>query len=87
VGLRRSATDRYVLADGEETVLEPVFTFHGFRFAEVDTAAELIDAEFVVISTDNARRGRFECSFEPLNRLHENAIWSQRGNFVSLPTD
>ena len=81
------ATDAYTLAEGEETVLEPPFTFHGFRYAEVVSDAEIVEAAFVAISSDTPRRGRFECSLEPLNRLHENVVWSQRDNFVSVPTD
>ena len=81
------ATDVYVLADEEEVELEPIFTFHGFRYAEVETEAELISAEVVSISSDLARRGWFECSQPALNKLHENVVWSQRGNFVSVPTD
>ena len=34
-----------------------------------------------------ARTGWFSCSDELLNRLHENVVWSMRGNFVDLPTD
>ncbi len=81
------ATDLYTLADSEEVVLEPIFTFHGFRFAEVHTTADVLSAEFVAISTDLPRRGRFECSEPALNRLHENVVWSQKANFVSIPTD
>ena len=81
------ATDVYVLADGEEVGLEPIFTFHGFRYAEVETNAELISSEIVAISSDLVRRGSFECSEPALNKLHENVVWSQRGNFVSVPTD
>ena len=81
------AADTYTLADGEVSELEPLFTFHGFRHAEVETAADVISAEFLAISSDNARRGRFECSDPRLNRLHENVVWSQRDNFVSVPTD
>ena len=33
------------------------------------------------------RTGWFECSNEQVNRLHENVVWSLRGNFVDLPTD
>ena len=81
------ATDIYTLA-GEETVeLEPEFTFHGFRYAEVESDAELLSAEFVAISSDLAPRSSFECSHPSLNRFHENVVWSQRDNFVSLPTD
>ena len=81
------ATDTYTLADGGEVGLEPAFTFHGFRYAEVETKAEVISAEVVAISSDLPRRGWFECSDQSLNRLHENVVWSQRANFVSIPTD
>lgn len=81
------ATDIYTLADDEEIQLEPVFTFHGFRYAEIDSDATILGAEFVAISSDTPRRGRFECSDQILNRFHENVVWSQRDNFVSVPTD
>ena len=81
------ATDEYLLADGEETNLEPPFTFHGFRYADVHTTAHLVGAEVVSISSDLPRRSRFACSDPRLNQLHENVVWSQRANFVSLPTD
>ena len=81
------ATDTYTLADGGEVGLEPAFTFHGFRYAEVETKAEVVSAEVVAISSDLPRRGWFECSDQSLNRLHENVVWSQRANFVSIPTD
>jgi alpha-L-rhamnosidase len=41
----------------------------------------------VVIGSDLPRTGWFTCSDERLNRLHENVVWSTRGNFVDLPTD
>jgi alpha-L-rhamnosidase len=81
------ATDTYTLADGGEVGLEPAFTFHGFRYAEVETKAEVISTEVVAISSDLPRRGWFECSDQSLNRLHENVVWSQKANFVSIPTD
>ncbi len=81
------ATDSYTLADDEIIVLEPAFTFHGFQYADVETDAEVLGAEFVAVSSDTPRRGRFECSDQSLNRFHENVVWSQRDNFVSVPTD
>jgi alpha-L-rhamnosidase len=81
------ATDVYVLADAGETELEPPFTFHGFRFAEIETPADVLAAEMVAISSDTPRRGTFTSSDDDLNRLHENVVWSQRDNFVSVPTD
>jgi len=81
------ATDTYVLTGGEQ-VLEPRYTFHGFRYAEV-TGAEVRaeDAEAVVVSSDLRRTGWFECSEPDVNRLHENVVWGMRGNFVDVPTD
>ncbi len=81
------ATDTYVLADDQTVVLEPVFTFHGFRYAEIETDADVIDATYVAISSATPRRGTFESSDADLNRFHENVVWSQRDNFVSVPTD
>ena len=81
------ATDTYVLADEQVTELEPAFTFHGFRYAEIETTAEVLMVEFVAISSDTPRRGWFECSNAALSRFHENVVWSQRDNFVSVPTD
>ena len=81
------ATDTYVLADGEVTVLEPAFTFHGFRYAEVETEAEILEATVIAISSDTPPRAAFACSDPALTRLYENVVWSQRDNFVSVPTD
>ena len=53
------ATDTYILADDATTDLEPAFTFHGFRFAEIATTADVLGAEFIAISSDTPRRGTF----------------------------
>ena len=47
----------------------------------------ITDAVGVVVSTDLERIGGFACSDELVNRLQANIIRSQRGNFVSVPTD
>lgn len=80
-------TDVYILAEDGVQDLEPKFTFHGFQYGDVVTDAELIAASQVAISSDNARRGHLETSNAKLNRLHENVVWSQLDNFVSVPTD
>jgi alpha-L-rhamnosidase len=81
------ATDTYVLSGGPQ-VLEPRYTFHGFRYAEVGGAeVRAADAEAVVVSSDLRRTGWFECSEPDVDRLHENVVWGMRGNFVDVPTD
>ncbi len=84
------ATDRYTLrGDGVET-WEPRFTFHGFRYAEVagwPGSLQEEDIHAVVCHSDLERTGWFECSDPLINRLHENVVWSMRGNFLDVPTD
>ncbi|WP_224751720.1 family 78 glycoside hydrolase catalytic domain [Microbacterium helvum] len=83
------ATDSYVLAAADEVVLEPRFTFHGFRYAEMSGLDELdaADATAAVVSSDLERIGWFSCDDPMIERLHENVVWSMRGNFVDVPTD
>lgn len=85
------ATDRYILRGGGPETWEPCFTFHGFRYAEItgwpaDTL-DPADVRAVVVHSDMERTGHFSCSDDLVNRLHENAVWSMRGNFVDVPTD
>ncbi|MFE2499273.1 glycoside hydrolase family 78 protein [Streptomyces scopuliridis] len=82
------ATDEYIVrGDGEES-WEPRFTFHGFRYAEISGD---IDAVFDVVArvyhTDMTRTGTFSCSDPLVQRLHDNVVWSMRGNFLDIPTD
>src|SRR5690606_18751393 len=85
-----NATDRYILKCEGLECWEPRFTFHGFRYVEVsgwpgELRPEQLQA--VVCHSDMERTGWFECSDPLLNRLHENVVWSMRGNFLDLPTD
>ena len=41
----------------------------------------------IVVHTDLRRTGWFECSDDRINRLHEAAVWTLRGNVVDIPTD
>lgn len=84
------ATDRFVLAGEGEEEFEPTFTFHGFRYAEVTGWPGTLtadDIEAVVVHSEMRRTGSFECSHPLINQLIHNSIWSQKGNFLSVPTD
>lgn len=80
------ATDTYVLTAGEH-LLEPRFTFHGFRYAEITTDAEVLEVEAVAVHSDLSPTASFGCSDPRLDQLHSNVVWGQRGNFLSVPTD
>ncbi|KAL4902713.1 hypothetical protein BDW74DRAFT_186680 [Aspergillus multicolor] len=85
------ATDNLTLS-GEEQEWEPSFTFHGFRYVQVtgwpeETELNADSVTAIVINSDMEQTGFFNCSNSLLNKLHENIIWSMRGNFFSIPTD
>ena len=85
------ATDQYTLAGTGTEVWEPLFTFHGFRYVQVDGwpgGADPIDSvRAVVCHSDMHRTGTWSSSSPQLNRLHDNVLWSMRGNFLSIPSD
>jgi alpha-L-rhamnosidase len=85
-----SATDTVVLDGNGTRIWEPRFTFHGFRYAEIDGwpgTPQLGDLTAVVIHTDLERTGTFACSDDAVNQLHDNVVRGMRGNFVDIPTD
>jgi len=79
----------YTLAGEGEESYRPFFTFQGFRFARVTISgqAELISAVSVPISSVTKPVGAFECGNPLVNRLVLNTLWSQRANFIEVPTD
>ena len=85
-----AATDTYVLAGDGPEVWEPEFTFHGFRYAEVDGWPGELDPAAVVavvVHSDMERTGWWASSHAMVDQLHENVVTSMRGNFLALPTD
>lgn len=84
------AVDSYIMRGSGVEVWEPRFTFHGFRYAQIDGwpgDLSLDDVTAVVLHSDMERTGWFSCSDDLLNRLHDNVAWGMRGNFLDLPTD
>jgi alpha-L-rhamnosidase len=84
------STDVYVARGGAPEVFEPHFTFHGFRYAEIrgypgEPPLDALTA--VVVHSAIPETGVFETSIPLLDQLQHNIDWSQRGNFLSVPTD
>ena len=85
-----AATDAYTFAGEGVEEWEPRFTFHGFRYLKVTglghrPAPDEITA--VAISSATPETGTFECSDPLLNKLAKNAWWTQKMNFIDVPTD
>lgn len=84
------ATDYYTLKGDSEEVYEPRFTFHGFRYVEVgglpgDPGPDMVTG--IVIHSATPPTGTFECSDPLINQLQHNIQWSQKDNFLEIPTD
>ncbi|KAH7170158.1 bacterial alpha-L-rhamnosidase-domain-containing protein [Dactylonectria macrodidyma] len=86
---KAKAQDSIILSGTEPIEWEPKFTFHGFRYVEITglAVADLLSITAVVVHSDMERTGWFECSHPLISKLHENIVWSMRGNFVGVPTD
>lgn len=86
------AAYHYVCGEGDQT-WHPALTFYGFRYVRIDAfpggpnAAALKNFTAIVIHSDMRRTGRLNSSNARLNRFFDNVIWSQKGNFVDVPTD
>lgn len=77
-------------ASSEPESWAPRFTFHGFRYLDLEGFPHApAEGEVVaeVLHSDMRRTGWFRASHPLLQRLHDNVVWSMRGNFVDVPTD
>ncbi|WP_304238091.1 alpha-L-rhamnosidase [Jiulongibacter sediminis] len=83
------AQDQYILKGGDE-IIEPRFTFHGYRFIEItgiENALPVEAVEGLVISSVDELASEYTTSDPLVNKLWENITWSLRSNFLSIPTD
>ena len=78
----------------QDMVLEPLFTYHGFRYVEVNASGpgaprkvtrDMLTAYFLY--TDVKSTGRFNSKSPVLNGIYAAALRSELGNLHSLPTD
>ena len=85
------AADSYVLrGDPAGETWAPSFTYHGFRYVQVEgypgrpTADDLVG---LVVSSDLPITGELRVGDPLIQRIWRNALWSQRSNFTGIPTD
>ena len=80
----------YILSGNGKETFEPHFTFFGFRYVKVDKYPGKVKPENfkgIVISSYLEYAGSFECSNTKVNKLFQNIIWGQKGNFIDIPSD
>lgn len=84
------ATDTYILkGDGKEK-WEPSFTYHGFRYMQIEGWPGKPDINnFMVkkVRSDVEDAGKFKCSNDLLNRIDQMVQRTEASNLYSIPTD
>ena len=87
--LRQAKSIDTFICNGEEQIFRPHFTFHGFRYICVEGMEEFTADQFIacVTHSDMEKTGDFHCSNKKVNQLQSNITWSQRDNFLDIPTD
>jgi alpha-L-rhamnosidase len=85
------ATDFYILrGDPNGETYTPRFTFHGFQYVELTDfpgKPDLNTITGIVMHSDTPFTSDFECSDPMVNQLFKNIVWTQRANFLDIPTD
>lgn len=79
----------YIVGKAGEASWAPTFTFMGFRYARVtiEGSGVLNHITAIPITSVPVITGGFTCDVPSVNKLVNNTIWSQRGNFIEIPTD
>ncbi len=80
----------YYVSDGKERWVRPHFTYYGFRYVKVEGCTgewNLEDLLGEVIYSDMEIIGSLKTGSPLVNRLISNTLWSQKGNFIEVPTD
>lgn len=89
-GNLRSARAEYrYVSDGVIKEVEPWFTFYGFRYVLVEGMDQVDPQDFTGVALMSQMREtlRINTASSDLNQLMSNTFWSQRSNFLEIPTD
>jgi alpha-L-rhamnosidase len=88
--LRGAAQVLHYTCRGGQAVVEPHFTYYGFRYVEVTGLPSRPDKDAIVgrvFHSASPDSGEFACSSELVNKVMHCVNWVQRANMMSVPTD
>ncbi len=87
--LRQAKSVDTYICNGQDQIFHPHFTFHGFRYICVEGMESMEPGQFTacVLHSDMEKTGSFRTSNPKVNQLQSNIEWSQRDNFLDIPTD
>ncbi|NLM28200.1 MAG: family 78 glycoside hydrolase catalytic domain [Clostridiaceae bacterium] len=82
--------DTYILKGEGVEVYEPRFTYHGFRYVQLEGFPGEPDINTItgrVVRSSVEPIGSFSCSNTLVNQIHRNVVWTESNNLHSVPTD
>ncbi len=84
---RKAKSEMNYICGSSETWM-PELTFYGFRYIRVE-GIDVSQCSFraMVLCSDIRQVGYLCSGVRKLNRLFENIVWGQKGNFLDVPTD
>jgi alpha-L-rhamnosidase len=88
--LRTALSEFRYTSDGETKMIREFFTFHGFRYVKLTKwqgPVNIEDFTGLVLYSEMRPTGRITTGNSKVNKLIENTIWGQKGNFLDVPTD
>ncbi len=89
--LRTARAEHIFIANGKRQYARPHFTYYGFRYVKVTgmkvDASNVDDFQAWALYSDMAETGFIRTSDEKVNRLIANTKWSEKDNFLDIPTD
>ncbi len=83
-------TNIYICKGNESEVWEPQFTYHGFRYVEVEGLSkkpDIRDFTGILAHTDFEKDGEFICSDTLLNKMYDVSMRTILDNRHSVPED
>ncbi|MFH1511852.1 MAG: family 78 glycoside hydrolase catalytic domain, partial [Bacillota bacterium] len=88
--LRTAKAEFVYISDGNPRWVRQRFTFYGFRYVRLtrwfgDVKPERFRG--MVLYSDMPQTGWIETGSPKVNKLFENTLWGQRGNYLDVPTD
>ncbi|MFR0600510.1 family 78 glycoside hydrolase catalytic domain [Lactobacillus equicursoris] len=86
----RTAKQEFIVDNIEQaSFIRPHFTYFGFRYVKVEglSEAEALRFKGYSLQSEMEETFSFASSSAKLNQLLSNVKWSQRDNFLSIPTD
>lgn len=82
--------DIYILKGQGTEIYEPRFTYHGFRYVQLEDYHETLKVEELTgmhVRSSVAKSGSFHCSNGLINKIQSNIVWTEADNLHGIPTD